>query len=210
MNSCIMLSTTLWSGIDLSAVFNSDDLVGPGIERDSHFTVLYAKNKSLPFTDLSEDMETILGKYEWEKLIESFKKQNPKKILDYFSLSTFEGEGREYLILRIQPETKLNDTLQILHDGLKTKYEVKDSFPEYKPHMTLATLLPGKAKEYIFNPVLSVYLEKSTFTLDDFVISYGEDDEDDRKKYQITTENAVTRYFRQLRIEKEKDYYDSL
>ena len=154
MNSCIMLGLTFWTGIDLSAVFKDEDLVANGIERDPHITVLYAEGKELPRTDLSGVMKTILGNSDWEKLLSEFKKQEPLKVIDHFSLGMFEGDGQDFLVLRLQPES---------------------------------------------------------FTTDDFIISYGDSGVyEDYNRYQITTENAVTRYFRQLQASKDKDYYDSL
>lgn len=211
MNSCIMLDLTFWTGIDLSAVFKDEDLTAQGIERDSHLTVLYAEDTEIPHKGLQENMKTILGDSDWKELLEEFKSQNPKKILDHFSLGVFEGDGRDFLVLLLQPDSPLYDSLQILHTGLKGFYKVKTKFPEYKPHMTLATLEKGKAKDYIFNPVLNLILEKATFTTDDFVISHGDTGVyEDYKRCQITTENAVTRFFRQLRLEKEAEYYDNL
>lgn len=211
MNSCIMLGLTLWTGIDLTAVFKDEDLVANGIERDSHITVLYSENKELPRENLVKTMKTILGDTEWEKLLKTFKSQEPLKIVDHFNLGMFEGSGQEFLVLRLQPESPLFDTLQILHTGLKSHFGVSPKFPDYKPHMTLATLEEGKAKDYIFNPTLNLVLEKATFTIDDFIISYGDNGVyEDYKRYQITTENAVTRYFRQLQASKDKDYYESL
>lgn len=211
MNSCIMLGLTFWTGIDLSAVFKDEDLMAQGIERDSHLTVLYSEGKELPLGGMKDQMKTILGESEWKDLLHEFKSQDPKKIVDHFSLGMFEGMGQDYLVLRLQPDSPLFDILQILHTGLKGYYGVKTKFPEYKPHVTLAALREGRAKDYMFNPVLNLILEKATFTTDDFILSYGESGVyEDYKKYQITTENAVTRFFRQLRASKDKEYYDSL
>lgn len=202
MNSCIMLGLTFWTGIDLSAVFKDEDLVSPGIERDSHITVLYAEDKEIPLSGLSDQMKTILGDTEWEKLLKDFKKQEPMKILDHFELGKFEGEDKDFLVLRLQPYSPIFDTLQILNTGLSGYYNVKSKFPDYKPHMTLAALREGAAKDYMFNQVLGLVLEKSTFTLDDFILSHGLSDEpEDRERFQITTENAVSRFFRQLRLQ---------
>lgn len=211
MNSCLMLGCTLYTGVDFTAAFKSEDLIGQGIERDSHLTVLYSEGQEIPKKELPEVMETILGETDWENLISEFKAQNPKPVTEYFSLGVFSGDGQDFLVLLLQPDTPLYDTLQILNTGLKGHYGVKTKFSDYKPHMTLAAFKEGVAKDYIFNPVLGLILEKATFTLDDFILSYGLPDEpDDRKRYQITTENAVSRYFRQLRALKDADYYNNL
>ena len=206
-----MMAMTLWTGIDFTAVFKDEDLMAGGIERDSHITVLYAEKQEIPRTNLQGVMSTILGKEDWEKLITEFKKQNPLKVIDHFSLGMFEGDGQDYLVLRLQPDSPLYDTLQILHTGLKGHFGVSPKFPDYKPHVTLATLKEGKAKDYIFNPTLGLILERATFTTDDFILSYGDTGVyEDYKRYQVTTENAISRYFRQLRALKDKEYYENM
>ena len=45
VNSCLMLSLSLWTGVDLSAVFKDEDLKDTGIERDSHITVFFSPDK---------------------------------------------------------------------------------------------------------------------------------------------------------------------
>ena len=201
-DSTLMIGLTLWTGIDLTAVFKDEDLVAPGIERDHHFTVLYSKDKLLPYDTIAGDMRVLLGKEDWDDLLYTFKEQYPEDVLNHFSLSTFDGVGKDYLVLLLQPESPFYNTLQILNTGLREKYNVKLDFPEYTPHVTLATLEKGKAKNYMFNSVLGCVLEKAKFTLDDFIL------DSDSRKYQITTENAVSRFFRQLRAKKDGEYYD--
>ena len=203
-SSCLMLSTSLWTGIDFSAVFKDEDLIDTGIERDSHITVFYSPDKIVPREGLLSNIETLLGEEEYKKLTKELKDNEPMRILDFFELGKFEND-KDYLVLKLQPENFLYDSLKILNTGLTSAYEIKSTFNEYVPHMTLAMLQPGKAKNYMFSSTLGLILETATFSIDDFVLSYGEE-----KKYQITTYNAVTRYFRQKEQERDREYYENM
>lgn len=205
-NSCLMLSMSLWTGIDLSAVFNKEDLVGTGIERDSHITIFYSPKKVVSKDGMLDKIKTILG--EDNKLLESFKDHDRFKVLDYFELGKFEN-GSDYLVLKLQPGCELYDSLEMLNSGLTSTYDIKQTFNTYTPHMTLAELEPGKAKEYMFSPTLGLILESAEFSVDDLVLSYG-DEEENYKHLQITSENAISRYFHQRELERDKDYFDNL
>lgn len=197
-NSCLMLSLSLWTGIDLSAVFKEEDLIGTGIEKDSHITILYSEDKLIPREGLLDKIQTLSedDAFIWK----SMKDQTHYKVNDYFEVGKFENES-DYLVLKLQPENDLYNTLGILNTGLTSAYDIKNTFKNYTPHVTLAELESGKAKDYIFSPVLGLILESAEFTIDDFVLSYG-DEEDNYKHFQITSENAVSRYFRQKELEK--------
>lgn len=201
-----MLSTSLWTGIDLSAVFKEEDLVGTGIERDSHITIFYTPKKVVPREGLLDKIKTILG--EDNKLLDKFKKRDRFKVLDFFELGKFENDS-DYLVLKLQPGSELYDSLSMLNSGLTTAYNIKQTFNTYTPHMTLAELEPGKAKDYMFSPTLGLILESAEFSLDDFVLSYG-DEYENYKHFQITSENAISRYFHQRELERDKEYFDNL
>ena len=142
INSCLMLSLSLWTGIDLSAVFKDEDLKDTGIERDSHITLFYT-DKIIPREGMLEKIKTILG--DDNNFLESFKTQDRLKVTDYFEVGKFENES-DYLVLKLQPGNDLYNTLGILNTGLTSAYDIKPTFKDYTPHMTLAELEPGKAK----------------------------------------------------------------
>ncbi len=195
-NSCLMLSMSLYTGIDLSAVFKDEDLVGTGIERDSHITVFFSPDKVISRIGLLDKIKTILG--EDSDFIEKFKLQKKFKVLDYFELGKFENES-DYLVLKLQKDNELYNTLGILNTGLVSSYDIKPTFKDYTPHMTLAELQSGTAKNYIFSPVLGLILENAKFSIDDFVLSHGTK-EGEYKQFNITSVNAVDRYFRQKEL----------
>ena len=194
VNSCLMLSLSLWTGVDLSAVFKDEDLKDTGIERDSHITVFFSPDKVI----LGDD----------NNFLESFKTQDRLKVMDYFEIGKFENES-DYLVLKLQPGNDLYNTLGILNTGLTSSYDIKSTFKNYTPHMTLAELEPGKAKNYMFSSTLGLILESAEFSVDDLVLSHG-DGEGNYKHFQITSENAVSRYFRQKELERDKEYFDNL
>lgn len=203
VNSCLMLATTLWTGIDLSAVFKTEDLIDSGIERDSHITVFFSPDKVVPREGLLDKIKVLDS-----DLISKFKEQNRYKVLDFFELGKFEND-RDYVILKLQPDNFLYDALNVLNSGLTSSYDISGTFKTYTPHMTLAQLQPGKAKDYMFSPVLGLILETAVFSIDDFILSHG-DGEGTFKQFQITTENAVSRYFRQKELERDREFFDTL
>lgn len=204
-NSCLMLQVSLWTGIDLSAVFKEEDLKDSGIELDSHITIFYS-DKIVPKEGLLNNIKTILG--EDNNFLESFKDPTKFKVLDYFELEKFENDS-DYLVLKLQSDNELYNNLGILNTGLMSKYDLTSDFKNYTPHVTLAELQPGKAKNYMFSKTLGLILESALFSIDDLVLSYGVGD-NEYKHFQITSENAVTRYFRQRELERDKKYYESL
>lgn len=198
MDSKILLGLTFWKDIDFSAVFKDEDLTALGIEKDPHITIL--EGDKFPREELIGTIKILIGSDDWGKLMDILKEHEPEKVLDHFSLgSVTDEEGREKVVLYLQPESPYYDMLQILRTGLKERYGDNEE-DEYKPYLTLANLRRGRSKGYVFNQVLGMVLENSSFALDDFILWEGE------KKYQITTENAVDRFFRQLRSEEGKDF----
>ena len=205
VNSCLMLSMSLWTGIDLSGAFDDNDLKDTGIERDSHITIFYTDEKVIQREGLLENIRTILGGSDF---LDRLKEDSKFKVLDYFELGKFENES-DYVVLKLKKDTELFETLDILHTGLSAAYDIKSTFPEYTPHLTLAELNPGKAKQYMFSSVLGLLLETAMFKLDDFVLSNGTEDKK-YKQFNVTSYNAVDRYFRQKELERDRMFYEGL
>ena len=72
--------------------------------------------------------------------------------------------------------------------------------------MTLAKVKKGKGKDYMFSPTLNMILSNAKFNIDDLVLSY-KDKEGKQKLFNITSNNAVERFFRQEELERDKEYY---
>lgn len=201
--SSLRLDTSLWTGLDLSAAFKDDDLLEDGIDIDSHIDILYNPNGLIEKEELLDKIKTILG--DDDSLLKDLKK-NPEKlnVLDYFELGKIEKIEGDYIVLKLNPETKLFSSLNMVNTGLSSSYELRDS--NYEPYMTLAKVKKGKGKDYMFSPILNMILSNAKFNIDDLVLSY-KDKEGKQKLFNITSNNAVERFFRQEELERDKEYY---
>lgn len=195
MNSCLMWAIGLYTPVDLASIFKSEDLRDTGLELDSHLTLLYAQGKILPRKDMMSDIETILSD-EYEGLLDICKTENRFKVLDVFDLGSFENDS-DYIVLKLKKDCEQYRILSLINKGLKTKYGVSSEFSEYTPHLTLAQLQLGKAKDYLANENLKLILENSYFDFEDIMISFGTSSEPvDRKQYFLTQYKNIDRYFR--------------
>ena len=201
--------TSLWTGIDLYAVFDEEDLKDTGIEYDSHITALYSNDLVIPKDEVIQKIKDSIGDY-WLDLENLMKANDKLKVSDHFEISKFENDS-DYVIFKMRDDSDISRILAIINTSLSQIYGVKSDFKTYTPHMTLAELETGRASKYMFSPLLSKIYENAVFSLDDLVISYGQKDKPkEYKQYNLTSYNAVTRYFRQKELERDKKYYESL
>lgn len=208
-SSCIMLMTSMWTGIDFYAVFDEEDLKDTGIEYDSHITALYSGDQVIPKNEVLENIKSSLGDY-WDDLEEMMKKNDKLKVSDHFEISKFENDS-DYLIFKLRQDSDLYKMMTLINSGLSHSYGVGSDFATYTPHMTIAELEPGTAGKYIFSHLLSKIYENAVFSVDDLVISYGQEGKPgEYKQFNLTSWNSVTRYFRQKELERDRNYYSSL
>lgn len=208
-NSCVMLMTSLWTGIDFYAVFDEEDLKDTGIEYDSHITALYAGDLVIPRNEVLENIKLSLSDY-WTDLENLLKENEKLKVSDHFEISKFENDS-DYVIFKLREDSDIYKLMTLMNKGLVRTYGINSEFATYTPHMTLAELEVGTASKYMFSPLLSKIYENAVFSLDDLVISYGRKDKPgEYKQYNLTSFNAVTRYFRQKELERDREYYASL
>ena len=94
--------------------------------------------------------------------------------------------------------------LKLINTGLRNKYRVTSEFT-YTPHLSLAELNPGTAKNYVENNgKLMAVLEGSKFAPEDLVISYGPSNVvEDRVKRNLTKFHTVDRFFREENLKRE-------
>lgn len=204
-----MLMTSMWTGIDLYAVFDEEDLKDTGIEYDSHITALYSNDLVIPRGEVLERIKDCMGDY-WLDLENLMKANDKLKVSDHFEISKFENDS-DYAIFRMREDSDIARLLTMMNTGLTNIYGVNSDFNSYKPHMTLAELEPGTAGKYMFSSLLSQIYENAVFSVDDLVISYGQKDKPgEYKQYNLTSYNAVKRYFRQKELERDRKYYESL
>lgn len=196
INSCLMWAVNLITPVDLSSVFDEDDLKDTGVEIDSHITLLYAQGKTIERKNLLDDILTILGAENYDIFIDMCKNKDEElNLLDMFELGSFENDS-DYIVLKLKKDTKIFNLLSLINKGLRTKYGVSSDFDNYTPHLTLAELNPGTASKYLNSETLNLILADTTFKFEDLVISYGTSNEEDRKQYFLTQFSCVDRYFR--------------
>lgn len=202
-NSCLMLAINLSTPVSLGCVFKEEDLKDTGIEIDSHITLLYAQGKRIESEGLLESVKGILGEEDWKWLEGLIRGDNSYSVLDLFELGSFENDS-DYVILKLRKGTPLFRVLGLINKGLSIKEDVKSEFTTYIPHISLAELEPGKAKEYLKNETLRGILEDSTVEIEDLFISYGTSSEPtDREQKWLTSWKCIDRFFRLIRLKEE-------
>ena len=203
INSCLMLAMNLSTPVSLGCVFKEEDLKDTGVELDSHITLLYAQGKKIEYGGLLDDIRELIGEEDWSWLMGLIRGDEFYSVFDLFELSLFENDS-DYVILKLRKGTPLFRVLSLINKGLSIKFGVKSEFAEYKPHLSLAELEPGKAKEYVTNDVLIQILEDSIVGVEDLFISYGTSNEpEDREQRWLTSEKNISRFFRLINLKKE-------
>ncbi len=203
INSCLMLAMNLSTPVSLGCVFKESDLKDTGVELDSHITLLYAQGKKIEWKGLLDDIRELIGEEDWGWLMGLIRGDEFYSVFDLFELSLFENDS-DYVILKLRKGTPLFRVLSLINKGLSIKFGVKSEFAEYKPHLSLAELEPGKAKEYVTNEVLIQILEDSIVGVEDLFISYGTSNEpEDREQRWLTSEKNISRFFRLINLKKE-------
>ena len=203
-NSCLMLACALYTPINLSSIFDSEDLKDTGIELESHITLLYAQGITVPKDNLMEDIEIALGD-DFDSFMNLLKNGDiiGENVLETFDLGLFENDS-DYVVLKLKQDTELYTNLKLINKGLRSKYGVQSEYT-YTPHMTLAEINQGTAKKYTESKKLKAVLENSKFAVEDLVISYGPSNVvEDREKYNLTKFHAVDRFFREENLKREK------
>ena len=208
INSCLMLACALYTPVDLSSIFEDEDLKDTGIEKESHITLLYAQNKVIDRSSLLDDIRIILDdsdKFSYTGFIDSLKDDKfvSNNVLDSFDIGKFENDS-DYIVLKLKKSVDIFNILNIINKGLRIKYDVQSEF-SYTPHITLAELKPGTADKYLASGKLKLVLENTKIKFEDLIISYGPSNVvEDREKYNLTTFHAVDRFFREENLKREE------
>lgn len=194
-NSCLMLSLAFHTSIDIYSLLDKSDIMEDGIERNPHITLLYAKDKEdrISKEDILPSIRNILGDDEYLVFLEILKDNYKFKVSELFELSKFDNGASDYLILRMKENNEMFKVLSKINKGLMEKYNVISDFDSYKPHMTIAELVPGAAVKYVSDEKFKLSLSDSKVGFEDLVISYGSEY---NKLWSITTYHTVERLFR--------------
>jgi len=176
---CVMMDSKIkdWEDYHTAGIDEDDVYIKPldqsyGLETKPHVTVLFGIHED------EIDPETIAN------VIKSNMKPLTVKVdeIDVF-------EGPEYDVVKYN--IPISDELQGYHDLFK-KFPNTQTFPEYKPHMTIAYVRSGEGKKY-----KRKLREPFEVTFTDGVYSYHDnpDDPEDytRKVYNLEDKGKVKR-----------------
>ena len=198
---CLMLAASFHTAIDIDSIINQDDLNGDGIIRDNHITILYDESGTYKKTDVLNDVRESLSS-EFEVFMEFMKDSYKFSINDVFYLDSFNNDDSSYLVLRLKEDNSLFSKLKSIHEYIVNKYGIYQSFTEFKPHMTIAELLPGRADKYLYNSILNKVLSNSKVGFEDLVFSEpGTTGMGKYDRWNITTFHAIERFFRETKID---------
>lgn len=196
---CLMLAASLHTAIDLDAVISQDDLIDDGVIKDSHITIVYDKESKMSKDNILSDVEESLGD-RFPALNELLKDSYKFKVNDVMYLEVFYTDDKDVIVLRLKDNNQLFQALSDVHYHMLNKYSITTDYPEYKPHLTLAYVAKGEADKYLTNPILMKVLDTAKVGFEDFVFSKKIED-GKYEKWNITTHHALTRYFRETRVD---------
>lgn len=205
-SSCLMLMMTLYTAVDLDFVISESDLAKDGIETDHHITIFYANDIIVPKNNLLEDAKDILGEDTGYQELTNYLKDPDKvwPLYDIFGLDKFENQDFDVLVMRMKETSPLFEIVDDLNSGYTKKYNLKSDFDEYRPHMTLAYLEPGRADKYLSDTTLDLVLRDSKVSFDDLVISHKFENSEQYKHWYLTNYNCIARHLRQEKLLRNK------
>lgn len=148
---CVMAYLNIPNWESLTSYIDEEDLYKPenkrfGLETEPHVTILYG---------LHSDVRD-------EDVLNVFKNVKSSDInFDIMGIDIF--ENKEFDVIKMNVKSP---TLSLLNGELKKLPHTSD-YPDYKPHITIAYLLPGRGRKYIqpdykfkFNQVKKVIYSK--------------------------------------------------
>lgn len=197
---CLMLAASLHTPISLDSVFDELDLQNDGIKNDYHITIAYDESGRMTRDSILGDVRTALGSDKFYIFDEFMKDSYKFKVNDVMYLDVFSHNDNDFVVLRLRDGNSLYSNLQVINEYLRTKYEIDSEFSEYKPHLTLAKLKKSEGSKYLNSTVLNKVLNDSKVGFEDIVYS-EEVAENKYSKWNITTHHALTRYFRETRVD---------
>ena len=131
---CVMVEVPVTNWNEIISTINKDDLYevegeNYGIQQNPHLTLLYGLKSNIT----KEQVEQVLA-----KTID-----NDKVIIEIENIDTFENDNFDVVKFNI----KKTEQLQKLFDSL-SELPNENTFPDYKPHMTIAYVKKGLGKKY--------------------------------------------------------------
>ena len=117
-----------------------------GFEKEPHVTVLYGFRPEVTAANIQDLFENI-NQYVKIKLT---------------GIGIFAADGKKpYDVVKFDVDS---DDLQTLHKLCKESLPNNESYPDYKPHMTIAYVKAGTGERYVKEFTNPIYMEGNTFT----------------------------------------------
>lgn len=130
---CLMATLKVDDWDTLRKQFATDDLTGPGFEKDPHITILYGIESHTPLEDI-------------KSLIKNNKLIGKKVELSKVSAFT----PKEYDVVKYEvTDPSLFANLKLMYTALLKGVENKQTFDKYNPHCTIAYVKSGTSEKYL-------------------------------------------------------------
>lgn len=174
---CVMFKLSIDNWADIIKQIDKEDLYEVetddsfGLETEPHVTVIFG---------IVDDYDNVVD----------FCKENLNSVnVNLTKVSCFENE---FDVLKYEVES---EGLSEFNELLKTAFKCDITYPDYKPHVTLAYLKKGKAKKYIDGDYDFPKIELNS---DECMFTYPEDN---KESFKVTSKelkeevNRIKRYF---------------
>jgi 2'-5' RNA ligase len=129
---CVMIYPDITNWEEITSIIEEGDIYDKepryGIETDPHITVLYGLHKEVTANDI-------------KKSLKRFK--NKKIEIDIDGIGKF--DSGKFSVIKLNVESSI---LNSMNKSLSKLPHTTD-FPDYRPHMTIAYVKPGKADKYL-------------------------------------------------------------
>lgn len=203
-SSCLMLMMSLFTPVDLDYVIDPDDLAEEGLEENSHITIFYSSEISVPQENILRDSKEFLGNLDYLNFLDFLKAPGLYPVYDILGLDKFENQSYDVLVMRLKDNNKLARILRDLHIGFLKKYSIGSDYTTYNPHLTLSYLRPGLADKYLSDATLGRILDDSKVSYDDLMVSYKKPEDLKYTERYLTTYNCVERHLWQEKLARNK------
>jgi len=190
-SSCLKLMTNLELPVSLGSIFKD----GEKLQYNSHIQIITVPDRILEKDNVRNAItSTYIEKLKVERDVDMYS----IPVNDLFNLSSYDKN----IVLMMKEGNEWYEMLEKLHSKFAEKYNVKEK-GKYRPYIVLAEDCL-ETDEYLNNPELEMVLRDSLVHFEDFSMTYTNGFED-IKEINITSFNAVPRYFRVRELESEEE-----
>jgi|694.fasta_scaffold114311_3 2'-5' RNA ligase/DNA polymerase III epsilon subunit-like protein len=130
---CVMVEVPVSNWDEITSYINPEDVYtggddAHGIQENPHVTILYGLHEGVTEEDVKSVFEGFTGSIN----------------IEVDGIGVFENKDYDVVKFNVNPDGALQD----LHDKL-SEFPNSNSFPDYKPHITIAYVNKGTGKKYV-------------------------------------------------------------